>query len=273
MTTASERDRPEDDATAIVPRGRFWRFRRAVRYRLTRFVLGLIVRATLRLRTEGMERLPRRPYVLCFNHLGWLDPIVILALWPRRPRVYFFGPKEQDMTVGGRNRLMTWLGTTVPYNPAKTNLLESTRKVARVLGAGHVLAIAGEGRLSEQEDVVLPLNEGPAFFALRNGVPLVPVAINGTRWLRIGKRIRLRVGEPLETAGRRANREEVEALTAQTHAALSAMVRGYRDEGPPGRFGRWLTDVFAERPWLEEERAGSTTEAPPAGLPPDDPVR
>ena len=285
MTTEQASLPPEDDAHAIVPAGRLWRFRRAVRYRLTRGVLRLIMRACLRFRAEGMERLPVRPYVLCFNHLNWLDPLVILVLWPTRPRVYFFGQAEQDMRVGGRNRMMSWLGTAVPYNPGKTNLLASTRKVGRVLAAGNLLAIAGEGRLSEEETVVLPLNEGPAFFALRNQVPLVPVAINGTRWLRIGKRIRVRVVEPIETAGRRASREEVEALTARAHQSLSSMVADYRDEEPPGRFGRWLTDVFNERPWRARRAAtagaepgpdagGTSPPGEPPGEPPaGDPVR
>ncbi len=46
---------------------------------------------------------------------------------------------------------------------------------------------------------LLPLNEGAAFFALRSGVPLVPVAINGTSWLAFGRRIRVRIGEPIPT--------------------------------------------------------------------------
>ena len=44
---------------------------------------------------------------------------------------------------------------------------------------------------------LLPLSEGAAYFALRSGVPLVPIAINGTSWLRFGSRVRVRVGEPL----------------------------------------------------------------------------
>ena len=48
---------------------------------------------------------------------------------------------------------------------------------------------------------VAPLSDGVAFFALRAGVPVVPVAINGTSWLGFGRRVRVRVGEPLPIAG------------------------------------------------------------------------
>lgn len=114
--------------------------------------------------------------------------------------------------------------------------------------------IAAEGQLGEDENSVLPLNEGAAYFALRAGVPLVPVAVNGTRWLRFGKPIRVRVGQPIAAAGRRASHASVDELTAKAHRQLSSLVRDYPDQRIPGPFGRWLTDVFSERPWRDQAR-------------------
>jgi 1-acyl-sn-glycerol-3-phosphate acyltransferase len=226
-------------------------WRRGLRYRLVRLALALVIGSYVRLRAEHMERLPAPPYLLCFNHLNWTDPFILLVLWPARPRLYFYGPREEDMGVGGRNKLIGWVGTAVPFKPAKSDLLASTRRAVAVLHAGHVLAIAGEGTVGIDENDILPLSDGPAYFALRAGVPIVPVAINGTRWLRFGKVIRARVGEPISTAGMRADRATVDALTARTRNQLRAMVSDYRDTGVPGRFGRWLTERFNERPWLE----------------------
>ncbi len=228
---------------------------RALRYALTRLAIGAGVRCYLRVGPPvGLEGLPEPPFVLCFNHLNWVDPFVLITVWPPQRPLYMYGPKEVDMRRGWRNRLITWSGIAVPYHPSKTNLLASTRRAMTVLGAGHVLAIAGEGRLSEREDVVMPIHEGAAFLAIRAGVPIVPLAINGTRWLRLGKRIRVQVGEPIETAGLRADRETLRATTDRVHAALSSLVQGYRDSAVPGPFGRWLTDLFNERPWLASER-------------------
>ena len=107
---------------------------------------------------------------------------------------------------------MSWTRTTVSYRPGKNNLLEATRRVGAVIASGGVLAIAGEGRIHASERELLPLEEGPAYFALRSGVPLVPIAISGTSWLRLGRRIRVAVGEPLPANGR-ASREAVDDLT------------------------------------------------------------
>jgi HAD superfamily hydrolase (TIGR01509 family) len=230
---------------------RFGRLRATVRYGLSRIVVLLAVRAYLRLRIESLERLPTGPAVLCFNHLNWIDPFVLMAALPARPRLYFFGPREADMSVGGRNRLMAWSGAAVPYKPGNHDLLGATRRVRAVFDAGGVLAIAGEGRIHVGESRVLPLNEGAAYFALRAGVPIVPVAINGTSWLRLGRVVRVRIGEPLVGAGR-PTREAIAALTDQTGQALSALVADHPDYRPPGRLGRWLTELFND--WPEGSR-------------------
>ena len=229
-------------------------WRRTIRYHLVRALVWTVLRAYVRPRLEGREDLPQGPYLLCFNHLNWVDPFVIVALWPGRPRLYFFGPREEEMGVGARNRLIGWLGTAVPFKPGKNDLLTSTRRAVAVLDDGNVLGIAAEGQLGEDENSVLPLNEGAAYFALRAGVPLVPVAVNGTRWLRFGKPIRVRVGQPIAAAGRRASHASVDELTAEAHRQLSSLVRDYPDQRIPGPFGRWLTDVFSERPWRDQAR-------------------
>jgi 1-acyl-sn-glycerol-3-phosphate acyltransferase len=220
---------------------------RRLRYHATALFFAVVLRCYVRLRVRGLERLPSGPYVLCFNHLSWLDPFVLLAVWPSEPRLFIYGPKEADMTVGLRNRLIAWSGMAVPFDPEKTHLLASLKRGVEVLKAGHPLAIAGEGGLSDHEEVVLPLHEGTAWFALKAGVPVVPVAISGTRWWHFGKRIHVTVGDPIDPGSRRPDAASVQALTAQAHAALSALVAGQQDGPVPGRFGRWLTGLFDER--------------------------
>jgi 1-acyl-sn-glycerol-3-phosphate acyltransferase len=181
-----------------------------------------------------------------------------MAILPMRPRLTFFGPKEEDMSVGGRNRLMTWTGATIPYRPGKNDLVVATRRVHAVIAAGGVVAIAGEGRIQPLESRILPLNEGAAYFALREGVPLVPIAIHGMSWLGFGRRIRVVVGEPLAAVGR-PNRENVDALTLRCWAALHELVRDAPDRPRPGPVGRWVTERFND--WPEGDRAAAEAAA------------
>jgi 1-acyl-sn-glycerol-3-phosphate acyltransferase len=187
--------------------------------------------------------------------MSWADPFVLMATLPFRPRLYFFGPKEEDMRQGGRNRLMRWTGSTIPYKPGKDDLIGATRRVGSILEAGGVVAIAGEGRIHARESGLLPLNEGTAYFAIRSHVPIVPLAIRGTSWLRFGGRVTLRVGEPLFPGDERPNRAAVDALTAHTRAALLELIADAPELTVPGRFGRWLTELFND--WPEGSRAAT----------------
>jgi len=176
---------------------------------------------------------------------------VLMAVLPFRPRLYFFGPREQDMRMGGRNRIMAWTGAPIPYRPGKDDLLGATRRVSAVVAAGGVVAIAGEGRIHASESEVWPLNDGAAYFALRNRIPIVPIAINGTSWLQFRGRVTIRVGEPIPALDRPVH-EAVAALTRDTWNSLHAMVRDAPEVPVPGRAGRWVTDRFND--WPEGSR-------------------
>ena len=77
-----------------------------------------------------------------------------------------------------------------------------------MIAAGGVVAIAGEGRIQPFESHLRPLNEGAAYFALRERVPLVPIAIHGTSWLGFGRRVTVR--------DRRAARRPTAGRTGRT---------------------------------------------------------
>jgi hypothetical protein len=78
-------------------------------------------------------------------------------------------------------------------------------------------------------------------------VPLVPIAINGSSWIRFGGRVRVRIGEPLVPAGR-PTREAIAALTAETWLALCALVADHPELPEPGPVARWVTEVFNDWP-------------------------
>ncbi len=261
--TSARRPAPPRDPADDLPLAGIPAWRRTLRYWIARVAVAFVARCIFRFQLEGFDRFPGRPAVYCFNHLSWLDPFVLFGTLPMRPRLYFFGPKEEDMNVGGRNRLMTWTGSAVPYRPGKNDLLGATRRVDAVLRSGGVIGIAGEGRIGHRESTMHPLSEGPAYFALRSGVPIVPIAINGTSWLRFGRRIRVRVGEPIPPEGR-PTREAITALTRRTEEAMLALLADAPTLPPPGRIGRWFTELFNE--WPEGSRPdtpeGSRPDAP-----------
>jgi 1-acyl-sn-glycerol-3-phosphate acyltransferase len=225
-----------------------------VRYHAVRLVLKAVVAAYVRVRVEGVERLPPRgPYIICFNHPSWLDPVVLAAAWPDRDRrLFIFGPREQDMGSGVRNHLITWTRRGVPFKPGAQDVIDTTRRAVAVLSTNACLAVAGEGRLSDHEGRILPLETGLAHFAMLAGVPIVPTAIVGTRWVHLGCRISVDIGEPVHPVAFGRGKPAARAMTDVLQSRLEAMLAGVVDRDPPGWFGRTLSEAFNDRPWLDE---------------------
>ena len=220
------------------------------RYRVVHAFIGLTARLYSSIRVEGLERLPKGPAVLCFTHQSWADPFYMFAAIPSRPRMYFFGPEQEEMRRGTRNRLMRWSGVIIPYRPGKRGLVAATARTQAVLAGDAVVSIAGEGRIHAGEGMVLPLRDGAAYLSLRAGVPLVPVAINGTSWLGFRRVVRVRVGSPIapDTTTSRPTAAAVAGLTAAAQAALEDLVADFPDRPLPGLLGRMLTELFNDWP-------------------------
>ncbi len=225
---------------------------------MSRLAISIVMRVLFRLRVEGRDRLPAGPAVYCFNHLSWLDPFLLYATLPWRPRLYFLGPIEADLRVGTRNRLIGWTATAIPVHPDRRNLREATRSAHAVLATGGVLAIAGEGRIHVGERAMLELQDGPAYIALREDVPVVPIAINGLSWLDLRRTLRVRVGRPISVS-ERPTAQAVQRLTRTVREELLALVADAPDPSPPGRFGRWLTELFND--WPEGSRQAAEAAA------------
>ena len=219
----------------------------AARHLLARLVAQIIVRPFLRLSIEGESNLPDGSFVVCFNHLNWLDPIVLQAAMPSDPPLYFFGPREPDMYRGFRNRLMRWAGNAVAYQPGNRDMVRAVKRVEALMGSRAALAIAGEGRIHVGESGIRELSDGPAFFALRTHVPIVPVAINGTSWLGFGRRVRVRIGLPVPTDGL-DRRRDVARVTSAVRESLLDLVAGYPDLPPPGPLWQRVTELFNDWP-------------------------
>ena len=220
------------------------------RWLVTRSFLRLAARLYSRVQVDGLENLPTGPSIICFSHQNWADPFFLVASLPRRPRVYFFGPEQEDMRRGVRNRLMRWSGTVVPFRPGKRGLVAATRLAEALVARGGTIAIAGEGRIHSGESALLPLLDGPAYLALRCGVPILPVAINGTGWLGFRRLVRVRFGAPIATIDGTGplTRDSVDDTTARIWAALHTLVADFPDRAPPGPVGRHLTELFNDWP-------------------------
>ena len=190
-----------------------------VGYRSLWLVVHLLVRVLFRLRVEGKHNLPDGPFILSPVHRSFIDTPIVGVMTGKRLR--FMG-KETLWTSKPLGSFLTVMGGfPVERGSADRRALRAAEDVL-ALGAPLVMFPEGtrqEGpRLSREQ-----MLDGPAFVALRTGVPIVPVGLGGTpSALPLGAKIPrpakivVVIGEPIAPpakVGGRVPRRAVRELT------------------------------------------------------------
>ena len=219
----------------MLPVGR----RASLVFRVARLAAQPLFRLMFRFDVKGMQSVPDSAYVLIANHLGWMDAISLLLLFPPEPRIHYLA----DPTSMMRNRplwaLVRAAGGIVPVDRAQRGNPLLFRQAKRCLDAGGVIAVFPEGDFGPSEGALLPFKKGFAYFAVEGGVPVLPVGLAGMKEVWLGKRLVVRVGEVIETAGKTT--DEVLRLGEQ---AVTALLPRYEEPPGPKPLRRWLTGLF-----------------------------
>lgn len=177
-----------------------------------------IARATL-VRHPGFEPEEGKPYIFAMNHQSMLDIVAAFVLIPINLR---FIAKKILKSVPFLGWYMSVTGMVFidrrNRHAAVQSLDEACRKIRE---HGISILVYPEGTRSK-DGQILPLKKGPFVMAIQAGVPIVPVAIDGSGQVlgRDSGRLRkgtvhLKLGEPIETAG----------LTAEDRDELIRRVR------------------------------------------------
>ena len=209
-------------------------------YRLVRLVAIPALRLAFNFRISGRERIPRTSsYVVIGNHLGWLDALTFLIVFPIEPRIHFLADPTGMMRRRIEWALIKATGGVVPVDRALRHDPRLFRHVFRCLELGGAVALFPEGDIGAREGELQPFKKGFAHFAVEGGVPVVPVALSGTKDLWLGKKIDVFIGEPISPAGKTV--DEVLSLGKE---AVGKLLPQYVE--PPGRkpLRRWLTGLF-----------------------------
>ncbi len=228
-----------------------------------RWVLRTFIHTLFRVRVENLERIPEKPAILAANHLHHIDPLLLLGELPTHPQYYVLGDARTLYNKWWKRFILRLVGGVIPLERIwkeevavieaskhqRQELLElaqaieenvptgedipTLRKINRIvqglLSRGNGLVVFPEGRLGSTEGQLHPLKRGTVIYALRAGVPIVPVVIIGTHDLFLRKKLTVRFGEPLyfdQTS--RIKRQEIDtALETLQNALLSLLPTDY----------------------------------------------
>ncbi len=183
-----------------------------------------LAKVLFRVKSEGRP-LPAAPFILAPNHSSFLDAFIITAALPGKTAktLFFVGWERYFRGVVARTLRVIHV---IPLD--REHLLgRALRNLAEVLRQGYALCVFPEGGRSF-DGKLMELKPGIAAMAINEGVPIVPVWIDGAakalpRGARMIKpvRIRVRFGRPLYPGDFERDGEKLLRALAENLNALS----------------------------------------------------
>ncbi|MES1206682.1 MAG: lysophospholipid acyltransferase family protein [Pseudomonadota bacterium] len=184
-----------------------------------------------------------RPHVFVMNHQSALDIVVAFMVLPVNLR---FVAKHVLKYVPFLGWYMWATGMIFVHRGRRGAAMGSLVEAAARVRSGANVLVFPEGTRSRDGNLQA-FKKGAFVLASQAGVPIVPVAIEGSgrcfppTGLRIRPGvIRVRLGEPIPTRG--PVTDDIEALVRQTRDAIIAMTEALRAQGAPAGDG-------PEDPW------------------------
>jgi 1-acyl-sn-glycerol-3-phosphate acyltransferase len=185
--------------TIVVPR-RAWRWtvvHWAAKSMLWATGAGLDIRELDRIPASG-------GCVLVANHSSYLDVIVLSAALPGHP---VFVAKHELLENRWARPFLSRLKTLFVERVDPQRGVEDIRNAVEAIRAGEILIFFPEGTLTRMPGL-LPFRLGAFQVAAETAVPVIPVAINGTRsilrggqWFPRRGRIAVTIGKPVTPSG------------------------------------------------------------------------
>ena len=166
------------------------------------YIFNLVV---FRVEKNGEENIKEKgAYLTCANHRSnWDAPILVSNL---KRKVYVMAKAELF-----KNKFIKWFGRKCCVFPVKRGMrdIESIKYSLNLLKDGEILVIFPEGTRNGMEKNGKAQN-GVAYMAIRTGVPVIPVGIQGK--MKPFKKVKLNIGEPLDFSQYKTNKPEKEIL-------------------------------------------------------------
>jgi 1-acyl-sn-glycerol-3-phosphate acyltransferase len=203
-----------------------------VTWAVSRPTLGAIVRTLAPLRIYGSERVPRAGgVVLALNHFSWLDPLAFGAACPRNIR---YMAKIEIHRVAGLGQLIRAFGAFSVRRGESDR--EAVRLMRRCVQEGDVLGVFAEGT-RQRSGVPGPVQPGAAMVGLQERVPIVPAAIHGSQFWKLGnfEPVSVAWGRPLSFEGLPANAKGYREASAEIEREIHGLWRFLVDAHELGR--------------------------------------
>ena len=144
-------------------------------YAITRVIVQLLMPLLGGITVRGRENIPERgPILLAPNHRAYMDPPYLSMVTKRQLHLM---AKDQLFQIPVFGPYIKAMGAF----PVKRGAADrgAIRQAIEELKAGHVLGIFPEGTRADS-GTLMPAERGFALIAKQTGIPIVPIALEGT---------------------------------------------------------------------------------------------
>jgi 1-acyl-sn-glycerol-3-phosphate acyltransferase len=193
-------------------------------HRCARLWARLILKTSgVRVRVEGIQNLdPSQTVIFCVNHPSAMDIPILLASLP----VHFrFLAKRELFQVPFLGWFLRRAGHISVERTRPHEAMHSFEEAAAKVRQGTSVVLFPEGHRNRRTGDMLPFKSGSFYLAISAGVPILPITLNGTRYVHEPDTWHVRPGRtemivhpPIPTAG--LKRADVQALSARVRDAL-----------------------------------------------------
>ena len=199
---------------------------------LFRFGVWAIYRCYFSIKCNGLENLPREPYIIAANHSSHLDTLAIMTvLGDECKRLRVLAAKDYWFSTRFKSWFSGELLKFVPFD-RHANFLQGLRISQGVLKQNECLLIYPEGTRSVTGELQ-PFKPGLGLLAYETGSPIVPAHIDGTyhalpkgRNLPRKSRIRVTFGKPIMPSVHEIGETDAASgLEQETYRKLADAVR------------------------------------------------
>jgi 1-acyl-sn-glycerol-3-phosphate acyltransferase len=146
-------------------------------YRLVYLIVGIYARLICRLRVVGREYIPKQgPFLVITNHLSSADPPLVVNIMPVN-----LGMTGMAAMKHRRDFFIGWMmdrAGAIWVRRGEADR-EALRQALDALASGRPVGLAPEGTRSKT-GALIEGKSGVAFLALKAGVPILPIALQGT---------------------------------------------------------------------------------------------
>jgi 1-acyl-sn-glycerol-3-phosphate acyltransferase len=228
----------------------------SVRQKITRLFINIF----FKIRIDFPERIPTSPVILAPNHLNHIDPFLILSVVPGKPFYHVVGDSrtlynkfwkriilqhghgvlpidriwgEEHAVIGGARQgrqdlaeLAAAIEKEVSNGTSFVAIRRLNHIIQGILAHGDGLLIFPEGVMGKVEgNLKVPLKRGTIIYAMRSGIPIVPIGLIGTYDLFLGKQLRVRFGNPIHfQINTHPSYSEIQAGLEQLETSLRELV-------------------------------------------------